>query len=250
MRKSIAFLIAATSLGLAAQAPAATTFDVVAGYNTAPYSYGSGTGGSTFTAFALNFASGCQSRATFACHADSSQFNLPVVGRNTGPGTITFATVSLPNNVLFFHPGQVTAQDAIMRFTAATAGQYTLNGNFIRLDSTLTPNGGQDGILASIFRVSGSAYSSLYSNTLVGAQNSSIAFAGLSTTLAAGDHLEFVVNRRSAFNTDGTGLQATITTNAIQSAVPEPATWAMMLLGFGVIGSALRRRRTTKPSFI
>jgi hypothetical protein len=25
--------------------------------------------------------------------------------------------------------------------------------------------------------------------------------------------------------------------------VPEPATWAMMILGFGVVGGALRRRR-------
>lgn len=28
------------------------------------------------------------------------------------------------------------------------------------------------------------------------------------------------------------------------AAVPEPATWGMMLLGFGIVGSALRRRRT------
>jgi hypothetical protein len=27
--------------------------------------------------------------------------------------------------------------------------------------------------------------------------------------------------------------------------VPEPATWAMMILGFGVVGGAMRRRRTT-----
>lgn len=31
-------------------------------------------------------------------------------------------------------------------------------------------------------------------------------------------------------------------------AVPEPGTWAMMLLGFAAIGSALRTRRTTERS--
>ena len=34
-----------------------------------------------------------------------------------------------------------------------------------------------------------------------------------------------------------------LTTNAI-GGVPEPATWAMMLVGFGGLGSVLRRRRT------
>jgi hypothetical protein len=33
----------------------------------------------------------------------------------------------------------------------------------------------------------------------------------------------------------------------IPSAVPEPATWLMMLLGFGVIGSSMRRRRSSLP---
>ena len=32
-------------------------------------------------------------------------------------------------------------------------------------------------------------------------------------------------------------------TSLVPSAVPEPATWAMMLIGFGVMGVALRRRR-------
>ncbi|QMW24460.1 PEP-CTERM sorting domain-containing protein [Sandaracinobacteroides saxicola] len=27
------------------------------------------------------------------------------------------------------------------------------------------------------------------------------------------------------------------------SAVPEPATWAMMIIGFGLVGSAMRRQR-------
>jgi hypothetical protein len=31
---------------------------------------------------------------------------------------------------------------------------------------------------------------------------------------------------------------------AVQAAVPEPATWAFMIGGFGLVGSAMRRRRT------
>jgi hypothetical protein len=38
------------------------------------------------------------------------------------------------------------------------------------------------------------------------------------------------------------GLQG-VTFTRIDTAVPEPATWALMLLGFGAIGFAARRRR-------
>ena len=37
--------------------------------------------------------------------------------------------------------------------------------------------------------------------------------------------------------------------NSDLSAAPEPASWAMMLGGFGVIGGAMRRRRVARPSF-
>lgn len=36
-------------------------------------------------------------------------------------------------------------------------------------------------------------------------------------------------------------------TEATAAAVPEPATWAMMLLGFGVVGAAMRRKRAPQP---
>ena len=46
---------------------------------------------------------------------------------------------------------------------------------------------------------------------------------------------------------DGT---LTITRDAVTSAVPEPATWAMMLGGFGLVGGAMRyRRRQTRISY-
>nr|WP_240309351.1 MULTISPECIES: PEPxxWA-CTERM sorting domain-containing protein [Sphingomonas] len=38
---------------------------------------------------------------------------------------------------------------------------------------------------------------------------------------------------------------ATAASFAVSGGVPEPATWALMLLGFGAIGTALRRRRPT-----
>ncbi len=39
-------------------------------------------------------------------------------------------------------------------------------------------------------------------------------------------------------NEDGVGI-----TNLVQSAVPEPATWAMMLVGFGGAGAIIRSSR-------
>lgn len=43
----------------------------------------------------------------------------------------------------------------------------------------------------------------------------------------------------------GNGSYAGTIAFAPASAVPEPATWAMMLVGFGAVGYSLRRRKTT-----
>ena len=39
-------------------------------------------------------------------------------------------------------------------------------------------------------------------------------------------------------------LEVLTITPRVDAAVPEPATWAMMIAGFGLTGAALRRRRT------
>jgi hypothetical protein len=41
----------------------------------------------------------------------------------------------------------------------------------------------------------------------------------------------------------------TFTSNASAGAVPEPATWAMMLVGFAMVGAAVRKRRSTVTAF-
>lgn len=42
----------------------------------------------------------------------------------------------------------------------------------------------------------------------------------------------------------GSGVVVTRTTTPFSAAVPEPSTWAMMLIGFGAIGASMRHRRS------
>lgn len=56
-----------------------------------------------------------------------------------------------------------------------------------------------------------------------------------------GFHMEGGPGITSVTFSQGTGL-ASFELDTISTAAPEPATWAMMLLGFGLVGSQLRRR--------
>jgi hypothetical protein len=52
----------------------------------------------------------------------------------------------------------------------------------------------------------------------------------------------------SEFHYAGNGLTDDViafTANGALGGVPEPATWAMMLIGFGGLGAMIRRRRAT-----
>lgn len=71
---------------------------------------------------------------------------------------------------------------------------------------------------------------------------------------AAGQTSATYIFRTNAtnYNTGGTfttqdGSVAQRANFAPAAAVPEPATWALMLLGFGVIGTSMRRRRRSSP---
>ena len=101
--------------------------------------------------------------------------------------------------------------------------------------------------------------------------------ASISTSAAGGNNINFtsVLLNGTAFTLTPTGVfefgtlsnfglipgaNNTITVNGtntgdtsfagslVFAAVPEPATWGMMLLGFGVMGVSLRRRRRSLPS--
>lgn len=69
-------------------------------------------------------------------------------------------------------------------------------------------------------------------------------FMGISTSdfyLTAGAHA-FSIQGLSTGG-DNTMFLDRVAVNSVGGAVPEPATWAMMIMGFGVIGVSLRSRR-------
>jgi hypothetical protein len=75
---------------------------------------------------------------------------------------------------------------------------------------------------------------------------------GLSFTTAAGISANLFITNDTAYrvNTQGAGLLTGIVTASSMPvtpaapSVPEPATWAMMLVGFGAAGYSLRRRNS------
>lgn len=75
---------------------------------------------------------------------------------------------------------------------------------------------------------------------------------GLGFSTAAGSAVNLFVTTDTAYRVNAGGLSTgfvTASASAATAAVPEPATWAMMIGGFGVIGAAARRRRRMTVSF-
>ena len=54
----------------------------------------------------------------------------------------------------------------------------------------------------------------------------------------------------SAYSSGGAFFDSTSgRVSIVEAAVPEPATWALMIAGFGLVGGAMRRRRIAKVSY-
>lgn len=85
----------------------------------------------------------------------------------------------------------------------------------------------------------GSALAGQHSLTFTVAGPSSLA---LDSTTVGAKNLYFIVDV-AAFNPASGALVNTGRVGATLAAVPEPAAWAMMILGFGGVGAVLRRRQ-------
>ena len=214
-----------------AGAASAAVYDVTADFGGTMFQYGSGVAGTSFTAFSNHTA----------CYTGLDCYNNvgePIVVKNNNATAFNFSTLSIPAGTVDFHPGPAgSGDDAIIRFVAPTAGLYTISGFFARND--LTASG--DGTLASVYATIGGLATSLFSTTLAAnSYGSPTGFIGLTAALGIGDTVDFTLNNGSGYVFDSTGVGATL---SVGTGVPEPATWALVTGGFGLMGAALRRRR-------
>ncbi|WP_294942013.1 PEPxxWA-CTERM sorting domain-containing protein [Tardiphaga sp.] len=186
-------------------------------------------------------------------HADGGAADTgPVVTGNLGSGPsalhiVNFSgtTTGTPSDILRIQNGSGQAD-----VTGAQVGNGTynlLNGNIY-----LTGNAGFSYIEFGLTGNVAGFVDFLISSTLNGVVEAPSPFH---LVLGEGDtHFAFnavggeaITNVYFAASAPTTSIsllkQVRISQTAVTSAVPEPATWAMMLLGFGAMGASLRRSR-------
>lgn len=122
-----------------------------------------------------------------------------------------------------------TDNDAFVSY-ATLSGAYGMDLSTISLGNTVFTDLNNNGK-----NVQGSGSSSL-TNLMTGATAGNVWVIGAARSGAAG-----YVND----GWDGFKVGSVVVANA----VPEPATWAMMISGFGVIGASMRRRRRMTVTF-
>jgi len=87
--------------------------------------------------------------------------------------------------------------------------------------------------------INGSQLVAQHVDSSVGGDNAFRLVTGTFTATSSSEDLEFLVSQQSGSD-DATAL---VTAVNVSSAAPEPASWALMLVGFGGMGAALRSRR-------
>lgn len=210
-----------------------------------------------FAAAVLTAALASPSQAAITIYTSQAAFLAAV----TTPGVDTFETLSITGST----PSPITRTAGTYGYTAS-ASTSSFFGAGTNADHWLSTNLATDSITFSSFTGGVRALGGLF----FGSDISGLFAAGsvtLTATDASGSVTQTITNATTSsfLGFVSTGPLTSVTISAVQPAtplwptvnnltlagaatptpgVPEPATWAMMIVGFGLVGAAMRRRAT------
>lgn len=177
--------------------------------------------------------------------ANASGTTLTTITNGTFGVNKTFSDTKFTNPT-GQNPGFVNTRDTAVAPLAGMAGDYLAIGRLSSYTFSFIANpisyfsfvfNGVDQNSSLVFSYVGGTTQTFSGRNMLGGAANNLAFGRVNYHTGTGPQILSVMFRRA-----NTG-QGAFTVDSFAAAVPEPATWLMMILGFGLVGRQLRRRK-------